>query len=386
MLRTSYIEINKKFYKENLKYIKAQIGKNVKFCSVVKGNAYGHGLEEFVVMAESTGVDMFAVFDAHDAFIIKQIFPENVDIIIMGYIDNEDLNWAINNNVSFYVFNLNRFEKTIAIAKRLNKKAHIHIELETGLHRTGFEDYVIPKVVKMINNNLDFLDIQGVCTHYAGAESIANYYRIQNQIKKFNKLKNVLEAKKIKPKYYHTACSAAALTYEQTIMDLVRIGIAQYGFWPSPETQIYNLQNSHQDFKDDPLNQILTWKSVVMDIKMIKKGNFIGYGTSHLAKRNLKAAIIPIGYNAGFSRKLSDLGSVLIHGKKVAVVGLVNMNMITVDISHLPEVNVGDEVVIIGTQGEEKITISSFTEQLNYLNYELLTRLPESIPRKVVEK
>jgi alanine racemase len=122
-----------------------------------------------------------------------------------------------------------------------------------------------------------------------------------------------------------------------------------------------------------------------MNVKKVKKGNFIGYGTSYLAHHDMTVAIIPVGYSHGYSRNLSNTGKVLIHGTEALITGIVNMNAITVDVSHIENVEKGDEVVLIGTQKNKTVSVSSFSEMSNMLNYEMLTRLPQDIPRIIVE-
>ncbi|MEX2403538.1 MAG: alanine racemase C-terminal domain-containing protein, partial [Balneolales bacterium] len=187
----------------------------------------------------------------------------------------------------------------------------------------------------------------------------------------------------IKTKICHTACSAPALSYPETIMDMARIGIALYGYWPSSESYMQYVLNGGK-VKENPLKRIISWKSTVMSTKEVKKGEFINYGTTFQASRNSRVAAIPVGYCHGFSRSMSNLGRVLIRGRRLSVVGVVNMNMFLVDITNFPDIQKGDEVVIIGKQRNNSISVSAFGELTNYVNYETLVRLPENIPRKIV--
>ncbi len=383
MFQSSYIEISKSAYMKNLLFIKEQLGHDVIFSSVVKGNAYGHGIEEFVPLAVECGVKHFSVFSAFEALRIRNVIDKKIPVMIMGYIDNSEIEWAIKNDVEFYVFDRDRFNHTLKIAKKISKPAKIHIEVETGLNRTGFNKKNLSLVIDTLKENNSDVILQGLCTHYAGAESVANYLRIQKQIATFNRINLWLNENGIKPKYLHTACSAAAISYPETRMDMVRIGILQYGYWPTKETFINYLGGKKK--KIDPLKRIISWKSRVMSTKEIKTGEFIGYGTTYLATRPMKIAIVPVGYGHGFSRSLSNQGRVLIHGERLSVIGIVNMSLIAVDITNVPGIKKGDEVVIIGKQGELEITVASFAELSNQLNYELLTRLSRNIPRHVVE-
>lgn len=382
-LHTSHLEISKSALEHNLQFLKNYIGNDVQISSVVKGNAYGHGLEVFVPLAENCGINHFSVFSADEALRVYNVKTEKSSIMIMGLINNEQLEAAIENNIEFYVFEQDRLEKALETAKKIGKIAKVHIEVETGMNRTGFAPNQLPAVLKLLKNNPAHLNFKGLCTHFAGAESITNYYRIHKQQQVFKKVMKKVAGAGLSPEKKHTACSAAALRYPKFQMDMVRLGIIQYGFFPNKETLIEYL--THKKVTQNPLSRLISWKSHVMDVKKVKTGEFVGYGTSYLANSDIKIAIIPVGYAHGFSRNLSNQGIVLINGQRVSVVGTVNMNMITVDVSQVNSVEKGDEVVLIGKQGDLEISVSSFSEFSEQVNYELLTRLPENLPRLIVD-
>jgi alanine racemase len=162
-------------------------------------------------------------------------------------------------------------------------------------------------------------------------------------------------------------------------MDLIRVGISGYGFWPSEETKARHLHVN--EMEEDPLIRVLSWKSNILSINDVPEGAYVSYGKSYLTNRASKVATVPVGYGYGFSRDLSNNGHVLVNEKRVPVVGAVNMNMMVIDVTDLPNVRIGDEVVLIGSQGDLMITVSSFGDMNNSLNYELLARLPQHIPR-----
>lgn len=383
MFESSFIEISRSAVFQNIRFIRNFLNPGVKLSCVVKGNAYGHGIEEYIPIAEEAGIDHFSVFSADEALKVKEVCGENTTVMIMGFIENDELGWAIENGVEFYVFDLDRLEAAISVAKTLNKKCRIHIEVETGMNRTGFDTKGLNKAIDLISRNDDYMSFEGLCTHYAGAESITNYVRVQNQMKRFSHYRKAIEKKGIRPKRYHTACSAAAITYPKTQMDMVRIGILQYGFWPTRETYIQYIHKNGEP--KEPLKRILSWKSKVMNVKKVETGEFIGYGTTYLAQTDKKIATVPIGYSHGFSRNLSNLGRVLVRGMRVSVVGIVNMNVMTIDVTAVENVDKGDEVVIIGDQGELEVSVASFSELSSQVNYETLTRLPSNIPRRIVD-
>jgi len=386
MHNTSRIHLQKSSVKSNFDFIKSILKPDVKLSAVVKGNAYGHGIEEYVPIAEQCGYDHFSVFSAEEAFRVKQASTNQSPVMIMGDIHPEDLEWVIENEVEFFVFEIGRVEEAVTIAKKLKRKVKIHIEFETGFNRTGFNAKSLVPLIALIKANTDYLSVEGICTHYAGAESIANHVRVQSQIKLFNKLHKWMVGQGVEPKLRHTACSAASVVYPKTQMEMVRIGILQFGFWPSKEVLIsYLAKIKNSKNNTDPLKRVISWESQVMSVKDVKTGEFIGYGTSFLAQQNMKVATIPVGYAHGYSRVLSNQGRALINGKRVGVVGTVNMNMTMLDVTDVPDVTVGNKVMLIGGENGLEISVASFGELSNQLNYELLTRLPHNIPRYLVD-
>lgn len=382
MHTNSVIELNSDSYQNNLLFLKKMYGKNVILSSVVKGNAYGHGIEEFVTMAHKSGVSHFSVFDVAEAQLVKKQLPKKVTILIMGFISDEQMEWVIQNEIEFFVFEKKRLETSIKISKKVNKKAIIHLEVETGMNRTGFTQNDLNSLISLLKKEENHVEFKGLCTHFAGAESMSNYFRVKQQIERFEKIYAYFCANNLTPKIKHSACSAASIMFPETRMDMVRIGIMQYGLWPSPE--VFASYISSKKKKTDPLKRVISWKSRVMSIKKIDAFEFIGYGTSFMAKEKMKIATIPIGYAHGYSRSLSNKGRVIINQQRCMVVGTVNMNMMLVDVSDIPSIQIGDEVILIGSQEKIDVSVASFSENSNQLNYELLTRISKSIPRKIL--
>lgn len=382
-LRPSYIELDRRALLNNLVFLKKQGKQNLKYSSVIKGNAYGHGISSFLPMAEECGIDHFSVFSADEAFAaLKFKTRESTGVMIMGMIRDEELKWAAENGVEVYLFEMERLRAAISAANETGKKVKIHLQIETGMNRTGFEEEEWEEVFNLVKNSSDKLELTGICTHYAGAESVANYYRIQNQDTVFKKALSMARNIFAEMPLIHASSSAAFLTYPEMHYDMVRLGIAQYGFWPSRETYMHILKQN-RSFAEDPLIRVLNWKSEIMSTKWVDEGEFIGYGNVFLTSRKIRIATVPIGYTHGFGRNLTNVGYVLINGERARVVGIVNMNMLTVEITDMPDAKKGDEVVMIGKQDGQEITVASFGEMSNNLNYEVLTRLPAGIPRNV---
>ena len=380
MHNNSYLELDPKAYKFNIDFLRKHFHKGVLFSSVVKGNAYGHSIEKFVEIAVAEKVNHFSVFDSNEARRVQAVVGERATVMIMGWLSNEDdLPWIIENNIEFFVFEKHRLTAALASAKKLGKKAIVHIEVETGMNRTGFNSSELKWVQDFLLKNSEFIEFKGLCTHFAGAESIANYFRIKKQINRYDEIYNQFCDKGLKPKQKHAACSAAAMMYPETQMDMVRIGIMQYGFWSSPEVLV-NFYNTKRK-NENPLKRVISWKSEVMSVKKVKRGEFVGYGTSFMADANMKIACVPVGYAHGYGRSLSNIGRVLINGERCVVIGSINMNMMVIDVTLLDEIKRNDEVVLIGDQADKQLSVSSFSDYSNLLNYELLTRLSADIPR-----
>lgn len=379
MSYSTKIYLSKSAIQNNIQFLQKHFKNKVRISSVVKANAYGHGIEQFVPVVESCGINHFSTFNFDEARRVRKIVKPETDIMVMGWIDFEDLTEAIHDGYEFFVFDMQRLTYALKYAIELNKKAKIHLEVETGLNRTGFSHSEFLQALEIIKANSDFLHIKGLCSHLAGPDSIANHVRVKSQIKKLKSYKAEIISHGITPEYCHIACSAGAISYPEARFDLIRVGIMQYGFWSSKETFLSFM--STRTKKHDPLKRVISWKSKIMTIKEVKIGEFISYGTSYVAFEPKTIAIIPIGYSNGYSRSLSNRGRVLINGESCNIIGLVNMNMIIVDVTRLFNAKIGDEVVIVGEQKEHTITVDAFSEISQQVNYEILSRISRDIPR-----
>jgi alanine racemase len=380
MASTSFLEIKCKAIENNVGFLQNLIGQDVIISAVIKGNAYGHGVEVAVPALEYAGVNHFAVYSSTEAKEAFQVMSPNSTLMIMGFIYEEDLPWIIRSEIEFYVSDLKMLHDSIDIAHKLNKMARIHIDVETGMNRTGLQLKDLKRAIPTIKENAEHLMLQGLTSHFAGAESIANHTRIRKQFSVFRKRIKLLHQNGISPTLHHIASSAASINYPETRMDMVRTGILLYGYWPTKETFI-NYIHRRAD-KTDPLQRAIIWRTQVMTTKEVKEGEFIGYGLAYQAQQDMEIMIAPVGYCNGYSRSLSNNGHVLIKGQRAEVIGSVNMNMIICDISQIEEkVKIGDEVVLIGQQGDMEISFTSFADMNNSLNYEILARLPKKIER-----
>ncbi len=265
---SSRIDLSQSALKKNINFIRKKIGDHPRLSCVVKANAYGHGIPQMVKMLEKCGVGHFSVASAYEGEQVLEHCSNGCEIMIMGILYDEDVEWAIENDISFFVFDMNRLALALEKSKKLNKKAHIHLEVETGTNRTGLMGNNLNKALKLFKQNPEYLHFRGICTHLSGAESMSNQFRVEQQKERFAKVLKVLKKQKCEPDYRHMACSAAVLAMPETHYDLVRVGVATYGFWPSRDTYFQHLQQVGKK-KDTPMARVITWKTDVMDIKTV---------------------------------------------------------------------------------------------------------------------
>lgn len=377
---SSTIYLDKKALANNLEFIRNLLTEKNKFSAVIKGNAYGHGAVEMMTALQELGVNHFSVFSAYEAKQVFSVLAKNSVLMIMGDIPDEDISWIVENEIEVFIYDFKSLQQFITTAKQQQKQVNIHIELETGMHRHGFDKKHWEKLLGIIKTNLAYIKLKGICTHFAGAESSANYKRIKDQQENFRVGVDFFKQAGLNSENLHTSSSAGAIAYPEWNLDLVRIGILLYGLWPSKEIQLFYRMKYQTTFDLQP---VLSWHSSIMAIKEVKPGEYIGYGNSFLAEREMKVASVPVGYGYGFSRAMSNTGRVLVKGKRLPVIGMVNMNMFLIEVTDV-EVEISDKVTLIGKDADQEIKVSYFGNLSDQLNYELLTRLDKSIPRKLI--
>ncbi|MBP9717718.1 alanine racemase [Candidatus Gracilibacteria bacterium] len=373
----SRVAISRSALTSNIRLIRGVIGKKVLMAPAVKSNAYGHGLVETATAFLDGGADWLCVNALFEAQILRKQLPKKyakVPILILGYTPLSDLKEAVKLGCRLTVYN----RETIAALKKI-KGAIIHIKVETGNHRQGIHtDELVAFVKECKKNNII---VEGISTHFANIEDIAvssafdgNSYPRQ-QLKRFLEAIELLKKNNIEIPLAHCANSAATLLFPETHFQLVRPGVAAYGMWPSPEVESVFRKNH----PGKNLRRALSWKTHVVQIKEIPAGAFVGYGCTFQAKRPTRLAILPVGYYDGYDRGLSNKAQVLIHKKRAPVVGRVCMNIMMVDVTDIPRVKLEDPVTLIG----DGITAQELALWADTINYEITTRINETIPRIV---
>ena len=368
-----WIELSKKNLQKNFQIFQKISGASEQI-SVLKSNAYGHGLEVSYEILKSEDPQWLGVNYIWEGQLLRSKGYQK-NILAVGPIQPSCLTQAYQEQVQVFVGDYNILQAWLDC----DNKPKIHIKFDTGMSRQGFPPEDAENVGKEL---LPYKDLViACCSHFANVEDVLEHDYAEQQLEKFLQAKEELLKTGLSIKG-HISSSASSLILKQSLMDFQRIGISLYGLWPSQATRLSYLQ-IFSELAD--LQPVLSWKTIVSTTKTVRKGQFIGYGCTYKAMRDMKIAVLPIGYYEGYPRSATNFASyVLIKGSRCPVVGRICMNMMMIDISHHTSVRARDEVVLIGKSGEESIEASSLAEWSGTIHYELLTRLNEQIPRKVV--
>lgn len=352
-------------------------GVGVKLWSVVKSNAYGHGLMLFSKLMEKLGIDGFCVDSLVEGLRLRK---EGIKkpILVLGPTLPALYKEAAKKNITISISN---FEALKALTKEKMPPA-FHIKIDTGMHRQGFYLNEVPKVIKFIKskvagNKSSVISYQltGLYTHFASAKDINYPTHTERQFAEFQKAVKLFEKAGFKNLTKHVSATGGTLVNPKYHLDAVRIGIGFYGLWPSKELEVQLGSKIH-------LAPILRWRAVVSEVKRLEKGDYVGYDLVERVLAVTKMAVIPVGYWHGFPRSLSSAGEVIVNGRRAKILGRVSMDLVTV---HLRGAGTaGDCATLIGRDGDEELAASDVAQRAGTIHYELLTRLNPLIERILV--
>ncbi|MBD3869476.1 MAG: alanine racemase [Acidobacteria bacterium] len=375
----NWVEIDATALRNNLKLFREKIGGKVELAPVVKSNAYGHGMLTVTGLCQDLA-DRLCVNSLGEAAALRRAGVE-LPIVVMGYVEQDDLAELVEMDLQPVVSNLPTLDRLAAEAGRQSRTVKVHLKAETGTHRQGAARRDLQPFVERIAASPG-LALEGLSTHYANIEDTTDHSFATAQIATFGAARKAVEGWHGKPvPVCHTACSAATLLLQETHMDLVRIGIALYGLWPSRETLV-SCRDEGGELPD--LRPVMTWKSRIAQIGTVEEGSYIGYGCTYRTTRESKIAVLPCGYNEGYDRRLSGVGHVLIRGRRAPVRGRVCMNMTMVDVTDIPDAGLEDEAVLLGAQDDERISAEQLSGWCGTIPYEVVTRVNPALPRIVV--
>lgn len=372
IMRPVWAEINLDTIATNTKNIKKLIG-DKELIAIVKADCYGHGAVDVVPTLLENGASRLAVAMLTEAIELREN-NINAPIVILGYTPlylGEEL---INYDIEQTVYDLDYAKELSKIALSFNKKAKIHIAIDTGMGRIGF----LPgdDTVKTINEvyNLEGLEVIGIYSHFSTSDEKDKSYA-NEQLFKFKKVMADLKALGIEIPLKHISNSGAIIDMPETYLNGVRPGIILYGYYPSKEVSNDNLS----------VKPALTLKAKVAHVKELHKDMYISYGKTFKTNKKTIVATLPIGYGDGYPRALSENAKVIVNGKFASILGRICMDQCMIDVTDIENVKTGDEVIILGEEGDLKFNADDMAEALGTINYEILCRIKSRIPRVYIK-
>jgi Alr-MurF fusion protein len=364
----SWIELDMAAFANNVRLTKQRIGQDVTLMACVKSDAYGHGLVQCASTALVNGATYLAVSSVAEALQLRES-GITAPILVLNYTPVYAVRQAIRQNITLVVYDLEMARAYDRAARELGGKLRVHVKVDTGMGRLGIAAGDAAQFFRHLVN-LRHLEIEGIYSHFSSADIDARY--TAEQLQEFREALKPLRASGFSFKYTHIANTAGLLRGNDYYFNMVRIGLGLYGLHPSEELPM------PAEYKP-----VLSWKTVVAQVRSFPEGSPIGYHNTYRTRReDEKIAIIPIGYADGFRRGPQTWRDVLIHGVRAPLVGRVSMEKAAVNVSHIPNVSIGDEVVLLGQQGDQVITAEEIAQQLGTSNYEVVTSILPRVPRR----
>lgn len=366
MHRPTYAEIDLDAIAYNVHAIRDVVGTDRKIMPAVKADGYGHGAVQVSRVVIAEGADILGVASVEEAIELRDdgIYAP---ILILGCSMPRSAAEIVEFGISATVCDLSLGQALAGEAAKRGKTAHIHVKVDTGMGRIGVS---VDEAVQLITDLTDMpaLKVDGVFTHFPSSDELDKSFT-HEQICRFNQLLAVLKDRNIMPEMAHAANSAAALDYPDSHFNLVRPGLAIYGLYPSPTTS-----------RNICLKPALTFRSRIIFMKDVPAGNPVSYGRTFVTSRLTKVAIIPVGYADGYDRRLSNTGEVAVRGHRVPVIGRVCMDQTIVDVTDVPDVEVGDDVVLLGG-GYDYLAVERVAEMLGTVPHDIITSIGKRVPR-----
>ncbi len=374
-IRAAWVEIDTKMAIKNFERIKKRArenNKDTKICAVVKANSYGMGSIELSKLYVESGVDMLAVAILSEALEIRDKIIDT-NILVLGYTPDDLFEDAIKNNITLTIYTYEQAYNLNEIAKKFDKKANIHIKIETGMNRLGF--ITLSENADKIKDihDLSNINIEGIYTHFARADE-KDKSTAHMQMKAFSYFIDLLEQRNVNIPIKHAANSAAIIDLPEYTFDMVRPGIILLGFYPSDEVNKDNLK----------IEPCITLKAKLANVKTVPINTGISYGHTFKTKKTTVIGTVPLGYADGFSRSLSNNYYVVVKGKKCLLLGRICMDQFMIDLTNVDNPQIGDEVIIYGNGHDAALSIDDVAKMRSTISYEVASTLSYRLPRKYI--
>ncbi len=373
-------EIDLKAIAHNIKELRRITHPKAGLMAVVKANAYGHGAIEVAQCALQNGAAALGVARIEEGIQIRKAGID-VPVLIFGYTHPELAADLLAYELTQTVYSLTSAQALSRTAAPQRKTIKIHLKVDTGMGRLGLLPHKFqPDKSVAINANaieetlaiagLEGLELEGIFTHFATADSVDKSYA-EGQLDLFMNYLNRLRTAGLETPVRHAANSAALIDMPHSHLDMVRPGIATYGLYPSDEV----------NKKQVLLRPAMSLKAQIIHLKQVPAGFKVSYGITHETRKATRIATVPIGYADGLNRLLSSRGQMLVHGRRAPIIGRVCMDLTMLDVGHIDHVRMGDEVVIFGQQSNEILPVDEMAALLNTINYEIVSTITARVPR-----
>ncbi len=351
---------------------------STRLCAVMKANAYGHGLRELAPLV-AAHADMIALDSLDEAQLVRSVAPHS-DILLLGYTPRCRLPEVVALGLEVTIYDLASLAALDAAAQQQSRQVRVHLKIETGTGRQGLQTEQLSGFLAQFAAS-DRLDLAGLSTHFADLEEHPDSKFASEQFQRLQAALAEVRLAGFAPQAVHGACSAALLLRPDVHASMVRVGIAQYGVWPSAAIEAA-ARAKHPRLR---LRPVLRWQTRIAQLKRCRAGTTVGYGRACKLTRDTRVAVLPVGYADGFDRSLSSRGQVLIDGQACPILGRVCMNMTMVDASGVDQPEVEQAVVLLGRSGSAEISAATLAAWADTIPYELLARIAPGLPRVMLE-
>lgn len=353
----------------NMRNIRKKAGEGRRIAAVVKANAYGHGVLQILDILKENGADQFAVATLNEALELRRALPDD-DILVLGVLPPGTESVSVGANIQHAVATYEKAKLLSDAAQKLGMKAKVHIKLDTGMTRIGFQmtEEAVHEVRRI--NELSGLDIEGIFTHFARADEADKRWALR-QYERYTWFTDELEKGGMTFRIKHVSNSAAIMEMPVTYNNMVRPGIILYGIYPSDQVDHASLD----------IKPVMSLKARISHIKELPEDRQVSYGGKYKASKGDRIGTIAVGYADGYTRAQSGKAEVLYKGKRVKVIGNICMDQCMIDLSDFPDASVGDEVVLIGRSRDEEITADEVASRYGTIGYEVVCAVNRRVPR-----
>lgn len=368
--RPTWVEIDLSAIGNNTRRLKSLVGPRVRLLATLKADAYGHGALKVARTVLHNGASMLGVATVSEAAPLRNA-GISAPILVFGYVPLWQMREAVRLNLTVTLYALESARALSRAALALGQIMKIYVKIDTGMGRLGVRAEQIGEILTLLQEivALPGIELEGIYTHFAMADT-QDLTHARMQLARFQDVLRVVEAQHLRPPLVHAANSAATLRLPEAHFDMVRPGIALYGMDPSTEVRL-----------PEGFRPALSFKTQVAQVKVIPAGECISYSCTYTTDRPTRVAVLPVGYADGFRRAPANWGTVLIHGQEAPLLGRICMDQCMVDVSHIPQVRMGDEVVLIGRQGTATLSAEQVAQRLGTINYEVVAEILARVPR-----